>query len=149
MLEKEYFMRIALKEAEIAYKEGEVPIGAVIEYKGKVIAKAHNQVERLNDPTAHAEILAITQASNFLGNWRLNNCSLYVTIEPCMMCMGAIILARVPFLCFGAHDIKFGAVNSLINIGEVKGLNHHPKIEKGVLEAECREIMGKFFKNLR
>ena len=138
----------ALVQAEDARSDDEVPIGAVITYKKKIIAQAHNQVERLNDPTAHAEIIAITQAASFLGSKWLKGCSLYVTIEPCTMCAGALVLSRIDKVIFGAEDPKTGAFGSKIDINSLK-LNHKIKIKKGVLAKECVKILQEFFKTKR
>ncbi len=144
-----YFMSIALKEARKAAEEDEVPVGAVIVQEGRVLGRAHNQREKLHDPTAHAEMIAITQAAEALGRWRLKRCSLYVTAEPCPMCAGAIVLARLERLIFGAEDPKGGACGSLYNIVEDERLNHLVRVEKGVLEEECRAILQEFFTRMR
>jgi len=143
------YMREALKEARLAFKNDDVPIGAVIEYKGRIIARAHNQVELLKDPTAHAEMLAITQAANYLKNKWLSECSAYVTIEPCSMCAGAFVLARVKKIYFGASDPKTGACGSLINIANNKQLNHRITIKKGILEQDCSRLLQDFFRRKR
>jgi tRNA(adenine34) deaminase len=142
------YMQQALKQAEYAKDEDEVPIGAVIVYQGKVIAKSYNQVERLKDPTAHAEILAITQAANYLKSKWLKKCRLYVTIEPCSMCAGALILARLDKVIFGADDPKAGAFGSKVDINNL-GLNHKLKVKKGILGKECSDILKDFFKKKR
>jgi len=142
-------MQEALKEAERAFCEDEVPVGAVIVYKDRIIAKAHNQVERLKDPTAHAEIIAITSAANYLGTKWLNEASLYVTIEPCSMCAGALVLSRIKNLYFGACDPKTGACGSVINIVNHKKLNHRIKATKGILEKEACLLLKEFFKKKR
>ena len=141
-------MKEALKEAIKAQDCDEVPVGCVIVHKGKIIARAHNQVEILKDPTAHAEIIAITQASNTLGSKWLRDAIVYVTIEPCMMCAGALILARIKQLTFGAKDPKTGAFGSVFNI-QNKKLNHSFKVISGVLEQDCRFLLQEFFKNKR
>jgi len=143
------FMQEALKEARLALKEDEVPIGAVIIHKGRIIGRAHNQVERLKDPTAHAEILAITCASNYLNTKWLNDASLYVTIEPCSMCAGALVLSRIKNLIYGSNDPKAGACGSIINIAANKRLNHRVKIRKGILEQECGYLLKGFFSRIR
>ncbi len=143
------FMQEAFKEAEKAFKEDEVPVGAVIVYKDKIIGRAHNQVERLKDTTAHAEILAITSAANSLNTKWLNGASLYVTIEPCSMCAGALVLARIKNLIYGADDPKTGACGSVINIVNNKILNHRIQTKKGILEKECGSILKEFFKKKR
>lgn len=142
------YMRKALQQAEIAYAEDEVPVGAIIVYKDKVIAKAHNQIECLNDPTAHAEMIAVTQAASCLRSKWLKGCKLYVTIEPCMMCAGALVLSRIDKLIFGAADPKTGAFGSKIDINTLK-LNHKIKVKRRVLEKECAQILKAFFKGKR
>ena len=142
-------MQEALKEAQKAFGEEEVPVGAVIVHQGKIIARGHNQVECLKDPTAHAEIIAITSAANYLGTKWLNEASLYVTIEPCSMCAGALVLARIKNLYFGASDPKTGACGSVINIVNHKELNHRIKVAKGILEAQCSSLLKDFFSRKR
>ena len=142
-------MSEALKEAQKAFEEDEVPIGAVIVHDSKIIARGHNQIERLKDPTAHAEIIAITSATNYLGTKWLNEASLYVTIEPCSMCAGAMVLARIKNLYFGANDPKTGACGSVIDIANHKKLNHRIKVSRGILEAECSSLLKDFFKKKR
>ena len=141
----EYWMELALKEAELAYDRKEVPVGAVIVKDGKVIGRGSNQIELLQDPTAHAEIIAITAAASHLENKRLENCTLYVTLEPCAMCAGAIVLARIPILVFGAYDPKAGAVTSLYTITNDTRLNHRVHTIGGVLEEKCGGLMKEFF----
>lgn len=141
-------MGLALKQAEYAFKEDEVPVGAVIVYEHKVIAKGYNRIERLKDPTAHAEMLAITAAASYLKSKWLKKCSIYVTIEPCSMCAGALILARIDKVFFGASDPKTGAFGSKLNINTLK-LNHKLKVKSGILEKECSQILKEFFKNKR
>jgi len=143
------FMQLALKEAQKAFEEDEVPVGAVIIHKNKLIAKAHNQVERLKDPTAHAEIIAITQAASSLGAKWLNECTLYVTIEPCTMCAGALVLSRIKNVVYGAKDPKTGACGSVFNIANTKKLNHRIKVKSGILEKECSLLLKEFFKKKR
>lgn len=138
----------ALQEAESALSEDEIPIGAIIVYKDKIIAKAHNQVERLNDPTAHAEIIAITQAASFLKSKWLKDCTLYVTIEPCSMCAGALVLSRITNVVFGASDPKTGAFGSKLDINTMQ-LNHKIKVKKGILAKECSQLLKDFFKTKR
>ena len=138
----------ALQQAELAYREDEVPVGAIIVYQDKIIAKAHNQVECLNDPTAHAEMIAITQAASYLKSKWLKGCKLYVTIEPCLMCAGALVLSRIDKVFFGADDPKTGAFGSKIDINSL-GLNHKIKIKRKVLEEECAYILQMFFKQKR
>jgi tRNA(adenine34) deaminase len=143
------YMSEALKEAQRAFAEDEVPVGAVVVYKNKIIARGHNQVERLKDPTAHAEMLALTSAANYLGSKWLNGAAVYVTIEPCSMCAGALVLSRVKDLYFGAKDPKTGACGSIANIVSHKKLNHRLKVKKGVLEKECATLLQEFFKKKR
>jgi len=145
----ELFMREALKEAQKAFEADEVPVGAVIVHQKRIIARAHNQIRLLKDPTAHAEIIAITQAAATLRNERLNNCDIYVTIEPCPMCMGASVLARIRNLTYGAKDPKGGACGSVINIGADNRLNHKIDIRSGILQDECASLMKEFFKKRR
>lgn len=143
------FMAEALKEAALAAEMGEVPIGAVIVRGDEIIAAAHNLVETSKDPTAHAEMLAIRQAAARLGGWRLTGCHMYVTVEPCSMCAGAIVWARIEKLFIGTDDPKGGACGSIFNIPQEKKLNHYTEIETGLLREECSEIMKTFFKILR
>ncbi|MFH1697898.1 MAG: tRNA adenosine(34) deaminase TadA [Candidatus Omnitrophota bacterium] len=143
------FMQEALKEARKAFADDEVPVGAVIVYKDKIISRGHNQTERLKDPTAHAEMLAITSASNSLNAKWLNGTSVYVTIEPCSMCAGALVLARIKNLIYGADDPKAGASGSVTNIINNKSLNHRIKVQKGILERECSDLLTQFFKGKR
>ncbi len=142
-------MQEALRQAQEAYEENEVPVGAVIVYKDKIIARAHNQIKTLRDPTAHAEMIAITQAASFLKNERLNDTVMYVTIEPCAMCMGAMVLARIKQLVYGADDEKAGACGSVINLTENKKLNHKIEIKRRILEKESRSLIQAFFKEKR
>ncbi len=139
------YMRLALREAEAAAVEDEVPIGAVIVHSGRLIASAHNQREQFRDPTAHAEMIAITQAAEALGNWRLEGCTLYVTLEPCPMCAGAIVLARLPRVVFGAADPKAGAVESLYQLLSDSRLNHRTEVVSGVLAEPCGALLTQFF----
>lgn len=143
------FMREALKEAKKAFEQDEVPVGAVIAHKGVVIARGYNQVERLKDPTAHAEMIALTSAANFLGTKWLSGALIYVTIEPCSMCAGALVLARIKKLYFGASDPKTGACGSVINIVSHNKLNHRLEVEKGILKEECALLLKEFFKKKR
>jgi len=142
-------MRRALEEAGKAYDEGEVPVGAVAVWEDRVIGRGHNQTETLQDPTAHAEILAITAAANFLSSWRLEGVSLYVTLEPCSMCAGAIVNSRIKTLIFGAFDPKRGACGSLYNIVQDDRLNHRVQLVSGVLADESSELLRQFFRGLR
>ncbi|MCX8056867.1 MAG: tRNA adenosine(34) deaminase TadA [Ignavibacteria bacterium] len=144
-----YFMKQALREAEKAFERNEVPIGAVIVYEDKIIGRGYNQTLSLKDPTAHAEIIAITSAANYLNDYRLEGCKIYVTLEPCPMCAGALINARISQLYFSAFDPKAGACGTLFNITESKQLNHQVKTYSGLLEAESKSLLQAFFKNLR
>jgi tRNA(adenine34) deaminase len=143
------YMQLALGEARQAAATGEVPVGAVIVRQGDVLAAAHNQRESLSDPTAHAEMIAITQAAQAVGNWRLEGCTLYVTLEPCAMCAGAIVLARLERVVFGATDPKAGAVRSLYRLLEDPRLNHRPEVTQGVLPGPCGELLTQFFQGKR
>jgi len=143
------YMQYAIREAQRALDIGEVPVGCVIMYEGEIIGKAHNQRELLQDPTAHAEILAITQAAAALRSWRLEDTKLYVTLEPCPMCAGAIIMARIPEVYFGAYDPKAGVCGSLMNLLDDKRFNHRPVVTPGVLGEECGAMLTKFFRNIR
>lgn len=149
MEQKEYYMKQALKEAEKAYRKLEVPVGAVIVKDGKIIARAHNQKETKTDTTKHAEILAIQKASKKLETWRLIDCEMYVTLEPCSMCAGAIINSRIKKVYIGAMDEKTGAVGSVLNLFEDYTFNHKVEAEKGIMEKECQGTLKKFFKELR
>lgn len=145
----ERWMREALREAEVAFSRGETPVGAVIVHQGRVIGRGHNQIGRLADPTAHAEIVAITAAASALGSWKLLKCTLYVTVEPCFMCAGAAVLSRIPRVVFGIRDPKFGGVASLFKIGQDKRLNHTFEIKEGVLVEEAKALMQSFFRERR
>ena len=145
----EFYMKEALKEAKKAFAKDEVPVGCVIVHKNIIIARAHNQIRMLKDPTAHAEMIAITQASNSLQNERLIDCVLYVTIEPCSMCVGAMVLARIKDLIYAADDPKSGACGSALDIINHKNLNHKIKIEKGILGEESSSLIKEFFKKKR
>ena len=145
----EEHMAQALREAALALESDEVPVGAVIVRDGRIIGRAHNQRELLGDPTAHAEMIAITQAAEDVGNWRLEGCTMYVTLEPCAMCAGAIVLARLPRLVFGARDPKAGAVGTLYDIPRDPRLNHTVEVTSGILEQECSEILTEFFRRKR
>jgi tRNA(adenine34) deaminase len=141
----EQYMRVALDQARIAEENGDVPIGAVIVHNNTIIAKAYNQREQLQDPTAHAEIVALTQAAAALENWHLNGCTMYVTLEPCCMCAGALVLARIDRLVYGCDDPKTGAVKSLFNIVQDGRLNHRIEVASGVLADECSKLLQQFF----
>jgi tRNA(adenine34) deaminase len=145
----EYFMRQALTEAARALTQDEVPVGAIIVAGDRVVAAAHNQREQLRDPTAHAEMIAITQAAEAIGGWRLEDCTLYVTLEPCPMCAGAIVQARMPLVVYGALDPKAGAVASLFRLLDDARLNHRCQTIGGVLDVECGEILSRFFREKR
>lgn len=145
----ERYLRVALEQAQAAEAENEVPVGAVIVRGGRVIAAAYNQREQLKDPTAHAEMIAITQATQAVGDWRLEGCTLYVTLEPCPMCAGAILQARIPEVVYGAADPKAGAVQSLYELLSDARLNHRCQIVHGVLGRECGEILTRFFERQR
>ena len=147
--EDERWMRHALAEAQLALKKDEVPVGAVVVYEDKIIGRGHNQVETLKDPTAHAEIIAIGAAATYLNSWRLSGASLYVTIEPCAMCAGALVLSRIERLVFGAKDPKAGACGSLYNIVQDIRLNHQVQIIPYILEQECSQILQAFFERVR
>ena len=144
-----HYMEFALEEAARAGEKWEIPVGAVVVCRGRVIARAHNRREELQSPTAHAEITALESASSALGSWRLNHCALYVTLEPCIMCVGAILQGRIGRLVFGCLDPKGGAVESLYRLCEDSRLNHRVETTGGVLESECREILTEFFAGLR
>jgi tRNA(adenine34) deaminase len=145
----EHFMRLALQQAEKALDEDEVPVGAVIVQGESVIAAAYNQREQLRDPTAHAEIIAITQAAASLNSWRLEGCVLYVTLEPCAMCAGAIVQARIPLVVYGATDAKAGAVSSLYQLLSDARLNHRAQIVPHVLAEDCGQLLSHFFQQKR
>jgi len=142
-------MKQALREAERAYEQDEVPVGAVVVQKGKVIGRGYNQIERLQDPTAHAEMIAITAATNHLQSRRLDECILYVTLEPCPMCAGAIVLSRIPTLVFATFDPKAGACGTLYNIVHDKRLNHTVHVISGVCDLESEELLKGFFGRVR
>jgi tRNA(adenine34) deaminase len=145
----EDFMQEALREAEEALSIGEVPVGAVIEKDGVIIGRGHNMTETSKDPTAHAEILAIREAAENLGGWRLLGCRMYVTTEPCSMCAGATVLARIQKVYIGTPDPKTGACGSLMNILQDERLNHYVQIETGIMQQDCEKIMKLFFRKLR
>lgn len=141
-----FFMSLAYNQAIDAWREDEVPIGCIIERDGEVIAAAHNQVEGAKDPTAHAEMLALTQAARQLGDWRLNECTVYVTKEPCPMCSGAMIMARVGRVCYAVPDPKMGCLGGATNVNDLPRVNHRAALTAGgVLEPECRELLRAFF----
>jgi tRNA(adenine34) deaminase len=145
----DHYMLLALAEAQAALEEDEVPVGAVIVQGERVIAAAHNQREQLGDPTAHAEMIAITQAAEALDDWRLEGCTLYVTLEPCIMCCGAILQARIPVVVYGATDPKAGAVQTLFHLLSDNRLNHRSQVVPGILAGPCGEILTRFFQDQR
>ena len=145
----DYFMGEALRQAARAYEKGEVPVGAVIVREGRIIARASNQVEELKDATAHAEMLALTQAQNAAGDWRLTDCTLYVTKEPCPMCAGAVVHTRLTRVAFGASDPKGGAAGGALNLLQVPTLNHRCEITAGIRLEECRALLQNFFAEQR
>jgi tRNA(Arg) A34 adenosine deaminase TadA len=142
-------MTEALREAALAIPEDEVPVGCLVVHEGHVIGRAHNQRERLNDPTAHAEMIALTAAAEVLGRWRLSGCTVYVTLEPCAMCAGAMVLARVDRLVFGPRDPKTGACGSLYNIVRDGRLNHRIEVTEGVLAEKSATLLREFFQKMR
>ena len=145
----ERWMREALREAAKAELKLEVPIGCVVVHNGAIIGRGHNQTETLQDPTAHAEMIAITSAANALGSRRLLDCTLYVTLEPCAMCAGAIVLSRIPFVVYGAADPKAGAVDTLYQLLQDERLNHTCEVTSGLMSDECGQVLSQFFANLR
>lgn len=149
MLPDTHFMSLAIEEARHAGLRGEVPVGAVIAAHDRILARSHNQVELLKDPTAHAEILAITQAAAAIGDWRLPETTLFVTKEPCPMCAGAIVLARIPRVVIGAMDPQRGAAGSVFNVLDHPNLNHRCTVVSGILEDTCRDILQAFFRERR
>lgn len=143
------FMFAALQEAEKALDEFEVPVGAVVVKDNKIIGRGYNQVERLKDATAHAEMIALTAAANHIGNWRLNKCSIYVSLEPCIMCTGAMLASRIEELYFAAFDPKYGACGSLYNLGEDGKTNHKIKVFSGIYTDESKKLLQEFFTKLK
>ena len=143
------YMREALRQARRGYREGEVPVGAVVVHRGEIVARAHNRPIHLNDPSAHAEVLALRRAGHKLGNYRLPACTLYVTIEPCAMCVGAIVQARIQRLVVGAMDPKAGACGSVLGVLNDRRLNHQVAFDSGILQAECSVILREFFHDRR
>ena len=143
------FMQAAMAEADIALSLGEVPIGAVVVFEGEIIGRGHNLRETSNDPTTHAEMVAIRQAAEHIGHWRLLQTNLYVTLEPCVMCMGAVILARVPRLVYACRDPRAGAVGSIYDFAQDDRFNHKVEVTEGVLGEECSQLLSGFFKELR
>ena len=149
IVDDETGMRAALREAHASHARDEVPVGCVIVHDGMIVGRGHNQVESLQDATAHAEVVAIGAASNALGSWRLSDCTLYVTLEPCAMCAGAIVLARLGRLVYGAADPKAGACGSVLDVIGERRLNHRVQVTPGVLEPECGELLRAFFRRKR
>jgi tRNA(adenine34) deaminase len=145
----EYFMRLALREASLALEHDDVPIGAVIVSDGELIGAGHNERELRSDPTAHAEMLALREAARTLGSWRVLEAVMYVTLEPCAMCAGAIVLARVPRVVFGAWDPKAGAAGSVLDVLSEPRLNHRPQVQSGLLAEDCADILRAFFAGRR
>jgi len=143
------FMQLAFREAELAFEEDEVPVGAVVVFEGRVIGRGHNQTVALHDATAHAEIIALTAAYNHFGDWRLENCYLFCTLEPCAMCAGAAVLSRIQTIVYGAADPKFGGCESIFQIPEDKRLNHRIQLVSGVMKDEVAALMQAFFRRLR
>ena len=143
------YLRAAITAAKIAEENGDVPIGAVIVYQNNIIARAYNQREQLQDPTAHAEIIALTQAAAALENWHLHGCTMYVTLEPCPMCAGALVLSRMDRLVYGCDDPKAGACKTLYNIVQDDRLNHRLEVTTGVLQEQCRRQLQEFFAKRR
>jgi tRNA(adenine34) deaminase len=145
----EHFMRLALREARLALAHGDVPVGAVVVHDGELVAGAHNERELRRDPTAHAELLAIREAARVLDSWRLLDCVLYITLEPCAMCAGAIVLARVPRVLYGASDPKAGAAGSVLDVLAEPSLNHRPAVVGGLLGEDCAALLRAFFAERR
>jgi tRNA(adenine34) deaminase len=143
------FMYAALQEAEKALLDAEVPIGAVVTHNNKIIGKGYNQIEKLKDPTAHAEMIAITAASNFLNDWRLTDCDIYITVEPCIMCTGALLSSRIRSMFFAVFDSKFGAAGSLYNLAEEGKGNHKINVYSGLLQQESEKLLKEFFGSVR
>jgi tRNA(adenine34) deaminase len=144
-----HWMQAAYREAELAAEENEVPVGAVVVAEGRILGRGHNRNEALQDPTAHAEILAVTAAANTTGTWRLEGATLYVTLEPCLMCAGAIFLARLKRVVFASRDPKRGALGSVVDVSIHEALNHHTEVEQGPMTEECSTLLKAFFEKLR
>ena len=149
MVKENRFMKEAIKEAKKAELIDEVPIGCVIVKDDKIVARGHNVRETKKTPLGHAEIVAIDKASKKLNRWRLDDCDIYITVEPCIMCSGAIIQSRIRHIYYGARDLKGGAIESSINVLEAKNINHHPEVTSGILEEECSNIISQYFKRKR
>ena len=145
----EYFMTEALKEAQKAFDIDEVPIGALIEHKGEIIGRGYNRRNTEKNPLMLAEIIAINEAAKVIGDWRIEDCTMYVTVEPCPMCSGAIVQARIPKVVFGTHNAKAGCGGSIINLLQMEKLNHRCEVVSGIMEDECRDMMKMFFKRFR
>ncbi|MCL2709093.1 MAG: nucleoside deaminase [Defluviitaleaceae bacterium] len=143
------FMREAYAEALVAYRNGETPVGCVIERRGEIIARAANARAAKKNALYHAELIALNAACEYVGDWRLDECAMYVTVEPCPMCAGAIIQSRLPFVAYGAKNAKAGCAGSVLDLFAVPGFNHQPIVARGLMEAECGELMSMFFKGLR
>ena len=143
------FMYAALQEAEKAFEENEIPVGAVVVKDGRIIGRGYNQVEKLKDATAHAEMIAITSAANYIKDWRLNKCSIFVTLEPCIMCTGAILASRISELYFASFDPKFGACGSIYNLAQEGKSNHKIKVYSGLMDNESKQLLKKFFSKKR
>ena len=148
-VEKEYYMRAAIEEAKRAEVKGEVPIGAVVVFEGEIVGKGHNLRETTQNAVTHAEMMAIQEACQTIGSWRLEKCDMFVTLEPCVMCSGAIVLSRIEQVYYGAVDAKGGATESLYELLSDQRLNHQVSLERGVLEEECGQLLKNFFKTLR
>ena len=144
-LDDSYFMSVAYNQAIDAWNEGEVPIGAVIEYGGEIVARAHNCVESMKDPTAHAEILALTSAATAIGDWRMDGATLYVTKEPCPMCSGAMVMSRMSCVVYAVRDVKMGCLGGALDVNALPQSFHHALVQYGVMEAECAELLKAFF----
>lgn len=142
-------MQLAYDEALLAREEGEVPVGAVIVVGTRILGRGHNRTEALQDPTAHAEMLAVTAAANTIGSWRLEGATMYVTLEPCLMCAGAVFLSRIERLVYATGDPKRGALGSVVDVSNTEALNHHTEVESGVMAMECSLLLSAFFEELR
>jgi len=148
-LKDEYYMNLAIKQAQKAFEINETPVGAIIVYNDKIIAEGFNKRNTTKNPLAHAEIIAINQAADYIGDWRLEQCYIYITLEPCPMCAGAIVQSRIPKIIFGAKNPKAGCAGSIINLLQIEKLNHQVEIVNGILEPECSAMLKEFFKRFR
>ncbi len=148
-MKDEYYMSFAIKQAQKAFEINETPVGAIIVYNDKIIAEGFNKRNTTKNPLAHAEIIAINQATNYIGDWRLEQCHMYITLEPCPMCAGAIVQSRIPKIIFGAKNPKAGCAGSIINLLQIEKLNHQVEIVSGILEPECSAMLKEFFKQFR